>query len=102
MTRRPPRTTLFPCTTLIRSEAEPLVGPEMAFGAPETDLYLVGHDHSACLPHLADRLVEKAGGQIREALVRHERRSEEHTSELQSRQYLVCRLLLDKKHANTS
>src|SRR3712207_7842022 len=67
MIRRPPRSTLLPYTTLFRS------------GVPvrEEELLLPGHAEE--LPDLAVR------------------RSEEHTSELQSRQYLVCRLLLEKK-----
>src|SRR5476651_2767702 len=64
MIRRPPRSTLFPYTTLFRS-----------------------HEPHPILDH--------AAGQ--QAVVGKSRRSEEHTSELQSRQYLVCRLLLEKK-----
>src|SRR3712207_6938788 len=69
MIRRPPRSTLFPYTTLFRSRVDVV---------PEQDL---GVDH-------VDQLHERA------VLAE---RSEEHTSELQSRQYLVCRLLLEKK-----
>src|SRR5947209_14646513 len=68
MTRRPPRSTLFPYTTLFRSLDQHLAGPQ-----------LLGHARDDQLGHA---LFE---------------RSEEHTSELQSRQYLVCRLLLEKK-----
>src|SRR3712207_8242745 len=78
MIRRPPRSTLFPYTTLFRSE--PGGGVALAEAADDLDLAL------AQLPdvhHLAHHDVD--------------RRSEEHTSELQSRQYLVCRLLLEKK-----
>src|SRR3712207_8928944 len=88
MIRRPPRSTLFPYTTLFRSTRStgtgsrspgrrPLIGSRYArsflagystaCGAEECDIYMSSH------------------------------RSEEHTSELQSRQYLVCRLLLEKK-----
>src|SRR3712207_8303155 len=88
MIRRPPRSTLFPYTTLFRShafDAEPDVLParlHCAVGVQHEDvahlqLHLRGTDH---------RIVEHA----------EERRSEEHTSELQSRQYLECRLLLEK------
>src|SRR3712207_7639565 len=78
MIRRPPRSTLFPYTTLFRSQTTVVVGADDAkivqnqlnpgadYGRSDTDL-------------------------------RHRFRSEEHTSELQSRQYLVCRLLLEKK-----
>src|SRR3712207_7219313 len=85
MIRRPPRSTLFPYTTLFRSlVADRLedVGLPVAVGVADAgDLGALAHDH---LP-VADRdHAERV-------------RSEEHTSELQSRQYLVCRLLLEKK-----
>src|SRR3712207_8758151 len=82
MIRRPPRSTLFPYTTLFRST-----------GAEE--LQRLGHRHGE---HLADVL---AAEQVGEHLGL-EPRSEEHTSELQSRQYLVCRLLLEKKTYTSS
>src|SRR5947209_8846566 len=66
MIRRPPRSTLFPYTTLFRSSRQGSADPEMHRG----------REHR---------------------LGRGQARSEEHTSELQSRQYLVCRLLLEKK-----
>src|SRR3712207_7092902 len=90
MIRRPPRSTLFPYTTLFRS---PDVGPRAAVDdrpAGREDRVLL-----AQAPEDVDRDVA-----LREQRVEHEavrRRSEEHTSELQSRQYLVCRLLLEKK-----
>src|SRR3712207_8106506 len=75
MIRRPPRSTLFPYTTLFRSDREGQVEP---------------------------RQVRRQGGEVGhlegDATLE---RSEEHTSELQSRQYLVCRLLLEKKKNNT-
>src|SRR3712207_7134237 len=102
MIRRPPRSTLFPYTTLFRSSSRCACGPgstrsrhgapatppwrsrrtrvRLARGpsgllaAPDVEVGLLGHHHLAA-----------------------EERSEEHTSELQSRQYLVCRLLLEKK-----
>src|SRR3712207_7787280 len=97
MIRRPPRSTLFPYTTLFRSFS--ISGPEElvrrvqvwrtrpATGAQFTVLItdLDGADGRA----QADLLFEVLG-----------QRSEEHTSELQSRQYLVCRLLLEKKKKN--
>src|SRR5258707_11913508 len=67
MIRRPPRSTLFPYTTLFRSQRERVT---------------------------ANTLVQAAWSLV---LARNTGRSEEHTSELQSRQYLVCRLLLEKK-----
>src|SRR3712207_8047906 len=81
MIRRPPRSTLFPYTTLFRSER-----PGDAVG------HVLGHER------LAHPLVDPVGGLGRSQPVERELlRSEEHTSELQSRQYLVCRLLLEKK-----
>src|SRR3712207_7633002 len=83
MIRRPPRSTLFPYTTLFRSTAR--VG---AGGA------LVRLDIAPIAGSQRDgQLATGRHTRIRTAL-----RSEEHTSELQSRQYLVCRLLLEKKH----
>src|SRR3712207_8595055 len=95
MIRRPPRSTLFPYTTLFRSGL--LAGDE----ALEVGL-LIGPQHAA---HLVEGLgAQRCGARGDRAadlahlgLVRGEDRSEEHTSELQSRQYLVCRLLLEKK-----
>src|SRR3989442_10997325 len=91
MIRRPPRSTLFPYTTLFRSEEDEVV-------------HLVdGEDRH-------DVRVRKAGrrpGLAEEPLARRRlhgpvrRRSEEHTSELQSRPHLVCRLLLAKKKTRT-
>src|SRR3712207_8061031 len=82
MIRRPPRSTLFPYTTLFRSElgrdldltVVRVIREKSQYLAPRADLVL----------HASDVL-----------------RSEEHTSELQSRQYLVCRLLLEKKKQKT-
>src|SRR3712207_8351086 len=94
MIRRPPRSTLFPYTTLFRSQAldvdaVPLwIDAQHAAGLAPV---LAGDDpHHVVAPHLQP---------VRHALkhLRRQRRSEEHTSELQSRQYLVCRLLLEKK-----
>src|SRR3712207_8362249 len=86
MIRRPPRSTLFPYTTLFRSH---LLGvPAVAGGAihlgPVAEGLLGGLD-----------LVCAAAPDLHRLPL--QRRSEEHTSELQSRQYLVCRLLLEKK-----
>src|SRR3712207_7234676 len=91
MIRRPPRSTLFPYTTLFRSSAAPSTSPGSkrlgAAGAAPT---------SDALPLApAFPLTRKAGHGM--AGSRGAARSEEHTSELQSRQYLVCRLLLEKK-----
>src|SRR3712207_7615066 len=96
MIRRPPRSTLFPYTTLFRSRAELFlrrVGTARGRGSlsgprPQSGLSVVSVHH--------------AGGYLRagtpwDAWTLLLTRSEEHTSELQSRQYLVCRLLLEKK-----
>src|SRR3712207_7301440 len=89
MIRRPPRSTLFPYTTLFRSR--------------EVRRDLPVRDHAA-LPLLRDVLPDlepaRRGRAARLALAA--LRSEEHTSELQSRQYLVCRLLLEKKNYSRS
>src|SRR3712207_7137754 len=93
MIRRPPRSTLFPYTTLFRSRRAPLAG---GAGGGRLELGLVPRlgaevgDRDAVL---AGRFFEGALHGLRGA----GDRSEEHTSELQSRQYLVCRLLLEKK-----
>src|SRR3712207_8155528 len=94
MIRRPPRSTLFPYTTLFRSVAA-LRRAEAAHGdegvaPPVGEPREAGEDRAAVAP-AHDVTVGGARERVREA------RSEEHTSELQSRQYLVCRLLLDKK-----
>src|SRR3712207_8206810 len=100
MIRRPPRSTLFPYTTLFRSFAAyysgfrgltvavvdslPELGGQITAMYPEKDILDVAGFPSIKGKDLVAGLVEQA-------------RSEEHTSELQSRQYLVCRLLLEKK-----
>src|SRR3712207_8178841 len=102
MIRRPPRSTLFPYTTLFRSQPaqlEALLRSRVVVDAlvrrhgdrhqhdlvePELDERLLGHDQ---VPRV--RRVERPAEDP-------DPRSEEHTSELQSRQYIVCRLLLEK------
>src|SRR3712207_7200238 len=87
MIRRPPRSTLFPYTTLFRSaDGEPDGGPGARYAG----------GHAAAAPRAGRARQE---GRIPQGVRRvpAPRRSEEHTSELQSRQYLVCRLLLEKK-----
>src|SRR3712207_6958390 len=98
MIRRPPRSTLFPYTTLFRSESRGAwVGGSMELEDHAETMSLTGESFAPRLPHLA-------AGQEREVYYYQifpnlliSPRSEEHTSELQSRQYLVCRLLLEKK-----
>src|SRR2546425_6193590 len=80
MIRRPPRSTLFPYTTLFRSIAQLLF---LDADNPEKDIYLY---------------VNSPGGLVSSGMaINDTMRSEEHTSELQSLAYLVCRLLLEKK-----
>src|SRR3712207_8668932 len=88
MIRRPPRSTLFPYTTLFRS----IFGESSVTAQHAIEQVLIGHaaDHASSL---RQGLGQRAG----HTHDWQEARSEEHTSELQSRQYLVCRLLLEKK-----
>src|SRR3712207_8185188 len=87
MRRPPPRTTLFPYTTLFRSLVEPVSLGDWRSALRRTEGYQLAvldtppsvEDHLPAIDGLGER-------------------SEEHTSELQSRQYLVCRLLLEKKN----
>src|SRR3712207_8841683 len=92
MIRRPPRSTLFPYTTLFRSDrpaaSQPAERPELARAW-------------TLLPEFFEQVApDLRFGARRKPLETCQRapRSEEHTSELQSRQYLVCRLLLEKKN----
>src|SRR3712207_6915362 len=90
MIRRPPRSTLFPYTTLFRSQAAagPLIVALIATSTPEALRASILN-----LSQFPFYLASLGGGALGGAIAR----SEEHTSELQSRQYLVCRLLLEKK-----
>src|SRR3712207_8542347 len=100
MIRRPPRSTLFPYTTLFRSQrldaASPLIRMER-FGktAQGRDLWVVTAARGGRLDPKKPTVLAQAG--IHSGEIDGKDRSEEHTSELQSRQYLVCRLLLEKK-----
>src|SRR3712207_8197777 len=94
MIRRPPRSTLFPYTTLFRSERRELPGEGERIGLAE---HLGGQRRAARL----DLGLVQHGQLAHHGGHRSPRRSEEHTSELQSRQYLVCRLLLEKKKNQT-
>src|SRR3712207_8120712 len=94
MIRRPPRSTLFPYTTLFRSEIALTVGAEVVpVTAAEHDDAVAAVSHVSHLLAAALAAAAAEAGPTALALAR----SEEHTSELQSRQYLVCRLLLEKK-----
>src|SRR3712207_8122656 len=90
MIRRPPRSTLFPYTTLFRSHG--VVLRRRPGDDDDGEYALEGEAFAICSFWLVSALTEI--GEVDEA---RELRSEEHTSELQSRQYLVCRLLLEKK-----
>src|SRR3712207_8882409 len=87
MIRRPPRSTLFPYTTLFRSNARDMLTLDIC--------YKIGG--CAALLH-ANNIIH---GDLTTSNFVINKRSEEHTSELQSRQYLVCRLLLEKKKTTT-
>src|SRR5258707_12027011 len=88
MIRRPPRSTLFPYTTLFRSRAAAAGGGV----SPRTiSRFEIALPYSSLFQSSSGRSVAPC----------RETRSEEHTSELQSRQYLVCRLLLEKKKRRT-
>src|SRR3712207_8308584 len=98
MIRRPPRSTLFPYTTLFRSKGHraTVVGPDdgrCGGGGPGP----TGRGSLGSQLRGRGRGAPAHGGRSRVARRARCARSEEHTSELQSRQYLVCRLLLDKK-----
>src|SRR3712207_8700744 len=101
MIRRPPRSTLFPYTTLFRSNPENARRFLGALGNPYAAVGVDANGRTAIdwgVYGVPETFVVGADGRI---LFKHvgpvTPRSEEHTSELQSRQYLVCRLLLEKK-----
>src|SRR5258707_3097042 len=89
MIRRPPRSTLFPYTTLFRSVRISLTNQVVDAYVRRTGIQIGPLRRNIAAAAIANPVVEK--------LISPEARSEEHTSELQSRQYLVCRLLLEKK-----
>src|SRR3712207_8986652 len=96
MIRRPPRSTLFPYTTLFRSNVGLCVE---AYPALSLGILHAVRQHELVLPcrlqvTVAPLYIQRVGGIDDVDAIG---RSEEHTSELQSRQYLVCRLLLEKK-----
>src|SRR3712207_7846550 len=88
MIRRPPRSTLFPYTTLFRSFSPCYRKEAGSYGKDTSGIIRV---------HWFDKVEMFTYTTVEESYDEHRRRSEEHTSELQSRQYLVCRLLLEKK-----
>src|SRR3712207_6929183 len=99
MIRRPPRSTLFPYTTLFRSRRHLRADEMRANAAALAPLEIaVGGGDAALARGAAVAVAARAHGAP--GFAPGESRSEEHTSELQSRQYLVCRLLLEKKNKN--
>src|SRR3712207_8892184 len=91
MIQRPPRSTLFPYTTLFRSDRRQAEARrDLEDGRADHPAF--AHPRRECGGPLG-RSARRTGGLVAGA----DARSEEHTSELQSRQYLVCRLLLEKK-----
>src|SRR3712207_8339567 len=109
MIRRPPRSTLFPYTTLFRSKNRAVTITQLDTSRKVVALTFDAGSDAGYAARILDTL--KANGvkasfgmtgkwaEAHPALLR--RRSEEHTSELQSRQYLVCRLLLENKNRST-
>src|SRR3712207_7557431 len=97
MIRRPPRSTLFPYTTLFRSH-------EIAERIHDIDVIAGSARRRQCVDYRAVKVARDAQARVlgSERCIRQTLRSEEHTSELQSRQYLVCRLLLEKKKKNNA
>src|SRR3712207_8601508 len=102
MIRRPPRSTLFPYTTLFRSHAQGRRLSEMheeLLAGLRPAVFALAYRMLGSVAEAED-VVQEALLRLHRALAAHEPiaspRSEEHTSELQSRQYLVCRLLLEK------
>src|SRR3712207_8261668 len=102
MVRRPPRSTLFPYTTRYRSECERQQAPGLGDDEPQLGRRLVAGERERGREQDRQRLpgrprarVEVELGDLPPPDDPRPRRSEEHTSELQSRQYLVCRLLLE-------
>src|SRR3712207_8876395 len=90
MIRRPPRSTLFPYTTLFRSRVRPALSGRAWPVCEDYEIQELSPDECGFL--------DSEEGLIWLGMTKIVPRSEEHTSELQSRQYLVCRLLLEKKN----
>src|SRR3712207_7794839 len=95
MIRRPPRSTLFPYTTLFRSSKRGTVA--RIYLPPDANSLLSVADHCLRSRDYVNLIVIDKQPQLQWLDMEAAIRSEEHTSELQSRQYLVCRLLLEKK-----
>src|SRR3712207_8876204 len=91
MIRRPPRSTLFPYTTLFRSIRKYDMAVRLKIAAFNEDQFIICNEFDNIIDNIKEISTENTYI-----------RSEEHTSELQSRQYLVCRLLLEKKKFSTN
>src|SRR3712207_7619215 len=100
MIRRPPRSTLFPYTTLFRSAALRLIKQRRMSKSEVLKRLRKVSPPAASFFEAEDFSVRNIVTTFAEKEPEHKMRSEEHTSELQSRQYLVCRLLLEKKKKN--
>src|SRR3712207_7811478 len=100
MIRRPPRSTLFPYTTLFRSGILRVAKEGIFSGLNNLAVYSILDERYSSYFGLTETEVQEALNYY--DLESSMQRSEEHTSELQSRQYLVCRLLLAKKTVSTS
>src|SRR3712207_8991765 len=100
MIRRPPRSTLFPYTTLFRSHVAADHGCRRTRGGRSATPPARRRISVVSLPREPAARRDRRHRQVVRGQHRH--RSEEHTSELQSRQYLVCRLLLEKKKITTN
>src|SRR3712207_8506940 len=98
MIRRPPRSTLFPYTTLFRS-CDRLTGCGCA-DSSVGEIWVASGESTASGSNFATEVRWSSSAVLHVGFVA-DLRSEEHTSELQSRQYLVCRLLLEKKNTST-
>src|SRR3712207_6960729 len=100
MNRRPPRSTLFPSTTLFRSQPHAEGDVALLVHGDEAHARAEAGEEVELLEALVEHVLPRLGqARLDHHVVERHRagRSEEHTSELQSRQYLVCRLLLEKK-----
>src|SRR2546429_6537783 len=101
MIRRPPRSTLFPYTTLFRSLVVEQKKRAVRETQVESERVILEKKQQIQVQEMGGRVaLEKQNGELVQLRAENQKRSEEHTSELQSRLHLVCRLLLEKKKSN--
>src|SRR3712207_8002516 len=100
MIRRPPRSTLFPYATLFRSAVR--ARPRLQLVRVESRVAGRGGDRARLVEQVDAEVEHAQAAQQRLPALGYVQRSEEHTSELQSRQYIVCRLLIEKKNKERS